>query len=69
MTEIQTIEGGQKRCPPKEDQHKKSNKWEKDCSLMRLKPSSNAKFDLFRDMDGLKNLLIGMLTAYKKSQP
>ena len=23
MIEIQTIEGGQKRCPPEEDQHKK----------------------------------------------
>ena len=25
MTEIQTIEGGQKRCPPQKDQHKKYN--------------------------------------------
>ena len=26
MTEIQTVEGGQKRCPPKEDQHLKKKK-------------------------------------------
>ena len=26
-TEIQTIEGGQKRCPPKEDQHKRNWSW------------------------------------------